>query len=91
VDSRALEGDDLSLTGIPLVHLSDVVYARALLAGEITRRQRRAVEGGSAEGDWVYDGHVCGNAGGKGQESNGFGEHVDCRKTVKKCVSCENR
>lgn len=71
------EFDDLGLASIPLVHSRDGVDTVTLFAGEVGRGQWGVVERVYAEGDWVGDDHVCGNAGGKGRDGNGFGEHVD--------------
>lgn len=80
--SRALEADGLGFASIPLVHLSDVVHTRTLLAREIARGQRRAGECIFAERDRVQDGHMCSSTGSERQEDGGRGKHVDVERVT---------
>jgi hypothetical protein len=81
VNSRALEGDFLGLTSIPLVHLSHIVDTSTLLAGKVARLKRGAGKGVFAVWDWVLDGHVRGGTGGEGHEEGCGEKHVDIRKS----------
>jgi hypothetical protein len=76
VNGGADEGDLLSLTGIPLVHLGNLVDTGALLARPVARCERRAVESSLAVRNGVLEDHVRGRTGSECQKGGSLGEHL---------------
>jgi hypothetical protein len=85
VNGRTTEGDVSGLTGIPLIHLRDLIVA---LARIVCRCQRRVADDTHAKGNWVSESHVRSDAGRKGQENRSLGEHCSVGFCVLFCRVC---